>query len=88
MAFQNSNQARMFIESCSFQLTIEEVALGFQDLNDIVDPGPADLRGSGLHLEAHHTSVRVARCQHETAVVTVHAGFHPQAAHLEHITSD
>lgn len=41
-------------------LTIEEVTLGFQDLNNIIDPGPADLRGGGQQLETHHTPVRVA----------------------------
>ncbi|KAF3860425.1 hypothetical protein F7725_000680 [Dissostichus mawsoni] len=37
-------------------LTIEEVALAVQDLNHIVDPGPADLRGRGQQLEAHHAA--------------------------------
>ncbi len=41
-------------------LTIEEVALRFQDLNDIIDPGPADLRGGGQQLEANHTPIWVA----------------------------
>ncbi len=41
-------------------LTIEEVPLGFQDLNDIIDPSPADLRRGGLQLEAHHTPIWVA----------------------------
>lgn len=41
-------------------LTIEEVALAFQDLNHIVDPGPAYLRGGGQQLEMHHTPVWVA----------------------------
>lgn len=67
-------------------LTIEEVALALQDLNHVIEPGPADLGGGGLQQEAHHACIGVARCQHKAGVVTVHTGLHPQAAHLEHVT--
>lgn len=70
------------------RLTIEEIALGFQDLNNVIDPSPADLRRGGLQLEAHYAPIGVARCQREAGIVAVHAGLHPQAAHLERITSD
>lgn len=41
-------------------LTVQEVALGFQDLHHVIDPGPAGLGGRGLQLEANHAPVRVA----------------------------
>lgn len=68
---------------CHWLLTVQEVALGFQDLHHVVDPGPAGLSGGGLQLETHHAPVGVAGRQHEAGVVSVRAGLHPQTAHLE-----
>lgn len=69
-------------------LTIEKVALTFQDLNYIVDPGSTDLRGRGLHLEAHHAPIGVAGGQYKACIISIHIGLHPHAAHLEYIVSE
>ena len=64
--------------------TVEEVPLGLQDLDNVVDPGPPSLLGRGLQNEACHAPIRPAGRQDQTTWVLLTVVLHTQTTELQH----